>query len=282
MKKLTYTVFTLVFSVLLTVNAFAAPTGTAAIVGSEEIEGNILYVSLNFSGCTDVLGIQGTVIYNSTQTELLDFISELPQGYRFRYNDNGTGKITYLFYRTDDTVPAITGNNDLFNLYFRINTKPDDDTVKLSHAECQLFDEKTHISLSDSEYSAHLKNYVPPVTTTVSTTTAPPAPVTTQPATKPPVTVTPPTTPVSTDAPTEPITTVSPDTSTVPPESDTEEHTINSDTVLTEPPATTVGNDPSGKSTVVFIALAAGTAAAVISGTIVYIIMKKQMKNKEK
>ncbi len=271
MKTIRSSVFAFIFSVLFSLGTLAAPSAVSSVKGVEEIEGNIFYVSLMFENCTDIFGGQGIVTFDNAYLELLEFVPELPEGYRFRYDDNGTGKVTYLFYRTDSNAPAITGSAALFNLYFQINVKPENDRVFLKHAECQLFDLRTHVTLAPSEYSAGIKDYTPPVSTV---TTAPPPPVTTSPVTKPPITTTTPTQPITTEAPpTDPVTT-EPISQSTPTESIAESDTVPDN--ITDPVTTSAIGSSVDSSSYVFVVISVAVLCAVVSGTAVYFIMKKK------
>ncbi len=277
MKKFTAFLTAILITVFTALPCSAAASGEITVSGLSEIEGNIFYVTVTLDNCSSVFGGQGALLYNSEQIELLELVSYEPEGYRFNFYDNEAGQITYLIYRTHDASPELSVTQPLFNIYFQINTEPEDDTVSVVLTRGKLSDSLTLTDVADTSYSALIKNYVPPQTT---------APVTT-----PPITET------ETDVPTVPITTegtqtgTATDTTSVPTE-DTEDSdtadTYGPDTSEVEPSAssdipltgTQTPSDNTSSDTgskvmeIIFIAL----LCALISGGAVYFVMKRKQK----
>ncbi len=257
----------LVLCLSLGIYVNAENVGNVAFIGADEIEGNLFSASVSLSGCSELYGGQGSIIYDPENVEMLDIVSYIPDGYRVNHYDNKIGKISYLFYRVDSEAPALSGDLELFNLYFQINKEPEGSRISLTATQALLFfDEKTATPMPDSVYSAPIKDYTPPITTA------------------PPVTVPPETTPTLTDPPvtsavTDPVPTSSPDTVpdtvvTTDAESETEEMTIVytdiSDTTSYDP-------DDEKKSFRIFEVITISLIAAAVAGTAVYFVMKKRM-----
>ncbi len=250
--------------ILTPVKVHSAAAGSMILRGADEVEGNLFYTSVSLSNGESVYGGQGAVIYDAEQTELMDIVSYFPEGYEFEYYDNLMGRITYLFYRTATDAPALSGEYDLFNIYFQINREPDDSHVHLSLADGFISDTVKDTATSPSNYSALIIDYTPPVTT-APTTSAPTTSSQTQSAL--PVTSSP---AVSSSVP---------DTSYV----QTEPHTyeVTSSDVpmsVTAAPGTVGGDGQVSEGIRLFEVILISAAVALISGTAVYFVMKKKFK----